>query len=325
MITEIKDLSDVQNAASALETEISKYVVGWPNVIKFLAIGAFTGGHILIEGVPGTAKTYLAKIFSDTINLSFRRIQSTPDLMPSDITGSHIFNVKTLEFDFHAGPIFSNIVLVDEINRAPPKTQSALLEVMQEGQVTIDGDTTALEQPFMIIATKNPIEFAGTFPLPPAQLDRFMARLIMNYPSKEAWIDVLEKKNERGEQIDVEQVLDASSVISAKKLIHEQVSVPDEVLSFISGLCNSTRNTSRVMLGASPTAAVSLLNASRGHAAIIRGSDKVTIEDVKSVAFDVLNHRLMIKQSDISDSGADDGSRVTAETIITEIIESGGN
>ena len=126
MITEIKDISDVQNAVTALESEISKYVVGWPNVIKFLAIGAFTGGHILIEGVPGTAKTYLAKIFSDTINLSFRRIQSTPDLMPSDITGSHIFNVKTLEFDFHAGPIFSNIVLVDEINRAPPKTQSAL-------------------------------------------------------------------------------------------------------------------------------------------------------------------------------------------------------
>ena len=295
MITEIKDISDVQNAVTALESEISKYVVGWPNVIKFLAIGAFTGGHILIEGVPGTAKTYLAKIFSDTINLSFRRIQSTPDLMPSDITGSHIFNVKTLEFDFHAGPIFSNIVLVDEINRAPPKTQSALLEVMQEAQVTIDGDTTALEQPFMIIATKNPIEFAGTFPLPPAQLDRFMARLIMNYPSKEAWIDVLEKKNERGEKVEVEQVLDASSVISAKKLIHDQVSVPDDVLSFISGLCNSTRNTARVMLGASPTAAVSLLNASRGHAAIIRGSDKVTIDDVKAVAFDVLNHRLIVR------------------------------
>ena len=324
MITEIKDLSDVQNAVTALESEISKYVVGWPNVIKFLAIGAFTGGHILIEGVPGTAKTYLAKIFSDTINLSFRRIQSTPDLMPSDITGSHIFNVKTLEFDFHAGPIFSNIVLVDEINRAPPKTQSALLEVMQEGQVTIDGNTSAIEQPFMIIATKNPIEFAGTFPLPPAQLDRFMARLIMNYPSKEAWIDVLEKKNERGEKVEVEQVIDASSVISAKKLIHDQVRVPDDVLSFISGLCNSTRNTARVMLGASPTASVSLLNASRGHAAIIRGSDNVTIDDVKAVAFDVLNHRLLIKQSDISDSGNDGESRITAETIITEIIESGG-
>ena len=295
MITEIKDLSEIRKAADELENEISKYVVGWPNVIKFLAIGAFTGGHILIEGVPGTAKTYLAKIFSDTINLSFRRIQSTPDLMPSDITGSHIFNVKTLEFDFHQGPIFSNIVLVDEINRAPPKTQSALLEVMQEGQVTIDGNTTALEQPFMIIATKNPIEFAGTFPLPPAQLDRFMARLIMNYPSKEAWIDILEKKNQRGETVEVEQVLDSSSVISARKLIQDQVSVPDDVLSFISNLCSSTRNNARVMLGASPTAAVSLLNASRGHAAIIRGNDTVTTEDVKAVAFDVLNHRLVIR------------------------------
>ena len=143
MITEIKDLSDVQKAVTALESEISKYVVGWPNVIKFLAIGAFTGGHILIEGVPGTAKTYLAKIFSDTINLSFRRIQSTPDLMPSDITGSHIFNVKTLEFDFHAGPIFSNIVLVDEINRAPPKTQleeEAELAEAEEGEEGAEGD-----------------------------------------------------------------------------------------------------------------------------------------------------------------------------------------
>ena len=325
MITEIKDISDIQKAADALEAEISKYVVGWPNVIKFLAIGIFTGGHILIEGVPGTAKTYLAKIFSDTINLSFRRIQSTPDLMPSDITGSHIFNVKTLEFDFHAGPIFSNIVLMDEINRAPPKTQSALLEVMQEGQVTIDGNTTQIEQPFMIIATKNPIEFAGTFPLPPAQLDRFMARLIMNYPPKEAWIDILEKKNQRGESVEVEQVLDASSVISARKLIQDQVSLDDDVLSFISNLCNTTRDNSRIMLGASPTASVSLLNASRGYAAIIRGSDKVTTEDVKAVAFDVLNHRLLIKQSDISDSGTDAESSNSAEKIITDIIQSGGN
>ena len=294
MITEIKDISDIQKAADALEAEISKYVVGWPNVIKFLAIGIFTGGHILIEGVPGTAKTYLAKIFSDTINLSFRRIQSTPDLMPSDITGSHIFNVKTLEFDFHAGPIFSNIVLMDEINRAPPKTQSALLEVMQEGQVTIDGNTT-------------PIEFAGTFPLPPAQLDRFMARLIMNYPPKEAWIDILEKKNQRGESVEVEQVLDSSSVISARKLIQDQVSLDDDVLRFISNLCNTTRDNSRIILGASPTASVSLLNASRGYAVIIRGSDKVTTEDVKAVAFDVLNHRLVIRDLEAGQDTKDYG------------------
>ena len=184
MIEEINNISEIKNAATELEKEISNYVVGWSDVVRFLIIGVFTGGHILIEGVPGTAKTYLAKIFSDTMNLSFRRIQSTPDLMPSDITGSHIFNVKTLEFDFHRGPIFANLVLMDEINRAPPKTQAALLEVMQEGQVTVDGATSVLDQPFMIVATKNPIEFAGTFPLPPAQLDRFMARLIMNYPPK---------------------------------------------------------------------------------------------------------------------------------------------
>ena len=244
MISEIKDLTEIKDAASKVESEISQYVVGWSGVIQSLILGIFTGGHILIEGVPGTAKTYLAKIFSDTISLSFRRIQSTPDLMPSDITGSHIFNVKTLEFDFHQGPIFSNIVLMDEINRAPPKTQSALLEVMQEGQVTIDGNTTVLEQPFMIIATKNPIEFAGTFPLPPAQLDRFMSRLIMNYPQTEAWIDILDKKNERGEIVDVNPILDGASVLSARKIIDEQVSISDDVYKFIADLCSSTRDTS---------------------------------------------------------------------------------
>ena len=263
MISEIKDLTEIKDAASKVESEISQYVVGWSGVIQSLILGIFTGGHILIEGVPGTAKTYLAKIFSDTISLSFRRIQSTPDLMPSDITGSHIFNVKTLEFDFHQGPIFSNIVLMDEINRAPPKTQSALLEVMQEGQVTIDGNTTVLEQPFMIIATKNPIEFAGTFPLPPAQLDRFMSRLIMNYPQTEAWIDILDKKNERGEIVDVNPILDGASVLSARKIIDEQVSISDDVYKFIADLCSSTRDTSNIILGASPTASVSLLNAAR--------------------------------------------------------------
>ena len=295
MISEIKDLTEIKDAASKVESEISQYVVGWSGVIQSLILGIFTGGHILIEGVPGTAKTYLAKIFSDTISLSFRRIQSTPDLMPSDITGSHIFNVKTLEFDFHQGPIFSNIVLMDEINRAPPKTQSALLEVMQEGQVTIDGNTTVLEQPFMIIATKNPIEFAGTFPLPPAQLDRFMSRLIMNYPRTEAWIDILEKKNERGEIVDINPILDGASVLSARKIIDEQVSISDDVYKFIADLCSSTRDTSSIILGASPTASVSLLNAARGYAAVINGKDSVTIDDVKAVAFDVLNHRLMVR------------------------------
>ena len=321
MISEIKDLTEIKDAASKVESEISQYVVGWSGVIQSLILGIFTGGHILIEGVPGTAKTYLAKIFSDTISLSFRRIQSTPDLMPSDITGSHIFNVKTLEFDFHQGPIFSNIVLMDEINRAPPKTQSALLECMQEGQVTIDGNTTVLEQPFMIIATKNPIEFAGTFPLPPAQLDRFMSRLIMNYPRTEAWIDILEKKNERGEIVDINPILDGASVLSARKIIDEQVSISDDVYKFIADLCSSTRDTSSIILGASPTASVSLLNAARGYAAVINGKDSVTIDDVKAVAFDVLNHRLVVKQSDITDYVETEGD-FSIEKIISDILES---
>ena len=321
MIEEINNISEIKNAATELEKEISNYVVGWSDVVRFLIIGVFTGGHILIEGVPGTAKTYLAKIFSDTMNFSFRRIQSTPDLMPSDITGSHIFNVKTLEFDFHRGPIFANLVLMDEINRAPPKTQAALLEVMQEGQVTVDGATSILDPPFMIVATKNPIEFAGTFPLPPAQLDRFMARLIMNYPPKESWIDVLEKKNQRGEIVNVNPILNKSAVLSAQKIIQNQITVSDDVLSYIADFCRTTRDSNRIILGASPTASVSLLSAARGYAAVVHGRDHVTIDDVKDVSFDVLNHRLIIPQSDISSNeqiNSDEQKKQLLEQIIVK-------
>ena len=272
MIAEVNTISDIKQVSDEIEKEVSKYVVGWEAVTRSLIIALLTGGHVLIEGVPGTAKTYLAQIFSDSLSLEFKRIQSTPDLMPADITGSRIFNPKTLEFDFMPGPIFANIVLVDEINRAPPKTQSALLEAMQESQCTVDGNTMNLEEPFMILATKNPIEFAGTYPLPPAQLDRFMSRLIMNYPVKEAWVEVLRRKNVRGETIAVESVVQKEAVLSARRIIRHEVEVEDDVLDYVADIVRSTRTLKNVILGGSPTASISLLKASKGHAAVAGGA-----------------------------------------------------
>ena len=318
MIEEIKTISEVQNAAIELEKEISNYVVGWSDVIRFLIIGIFTGGHILIEGVPGTAKTYLAKIFSDTMNLSFHRIQSTPDLMPSDITGSHIFNVKTLEFDFHRGPIFANLVLMDEINRAPPKTQAALLEVMQEGQVTVDGVTSILDRPFMIVATKNSLEYEGTFPLSPTQLDRFMCKLNLNYPSKNNEILVL--KTKINPNTNLSPVVSKSALNQAKALINK-VSVDDDITDTIAKIVRSTREMKSITLGASPTASISLLSAARGYAAVVHGRDHVTMDDVKDVSFDVLNHRLIIRELESENAAKDYGINQIQE-ILTSTMES---
>ena len=214
-------------------------------------------------------------------------------MMPGDVTGTRIYNPKTLEFDFHAGPIFANMVIVDEVNRAPPRTQAAFLEAMQEGQVTVDGETSILDQPFMVIATKNPLEYEGTFPLSPTQLDRFMFRINLDYPSIEEEVEILRNKTKTLSSSD--NVISKEQIISSRKFLIDNMSIDDNVSDYISTLVQSTRTKEGVIIGASPTAAVSLLNASRGHAAIIRGSDNVTIEDVKSVAFDVLNHRLLIR------------------------------
>ena len=296
MIEDVKTIADIKKITDAIDKQVSTYVVGWEGVTKGLIIALLTGGHVLLEGVPGTAKTYLAKLFSDSLNLSFKRIQSTPDLMPADITGSYIFNPKSLEFEFRPGPIFANVVLMDEINRAPPKTQAALLECMQEAQVTVDGVTTPLKLPFMVIATKNPIEFAGTYAMPVAQLDRFMSRLIMNYPPRAAWIEVLRRKNERGEAINVKPLVKASALLSAREIIQEKVKVGDDILDYITEIVRGSRKLPQALLGASPTASVALLNASKGYAAVVGGRDHVTKDDVRAVAFDILNHRLLLKQ-----------------------------
>jgi len=296
LIEDIRSISEIKKITEAIESQVGSYVVGWEGITKSLIIALLTGGHVLLEGVPGTAKTYLAKLFSDSLSLTFKRIQSTPDLMPADITGSHIFNPKSMEFEFRPGPIFANVVLMDEINRAPPKTQAALLECMQETQVTVDGITSRLQQPFMVIATKNPIEFAGTYQMPVAQLDRFMSRLIMNYPPRGAWVEVLKRKNDRGEVVNVKPLVKASALISARELIQEKVKVSDDILDQITELVRSTRKLPQAVLGASATAAVSLLMASKGYAATVGGRDYVIRDDVKAVVFDTLNHRLMLRQ-----------------------------
>ena len=323
MTDNINSLSDITKMSEDIRSEVNKSIVGLTNHIDTLTLSLLTGGHVLLEGLPGTAKTFLAVSFSNTLSLENNRIQSTPDMMPGDVTGTRIYNPKTLEFDFHAGPIFANMVIVDEINRAPPRTQAAFLEAMQEGQVTVDGETSILDQPFMVLATKNPLEYEGTFPLSPTQLDRFMFRINLNYPTLDEEIEILRNKTKSLDSSS--RIISKDQILQARKFLIDNMSVDDGISEYISSIVQSTRTQEGIIIGASPTAAVSLLNASRGHAAIIRGSDKVTTEDVKAVAFDVLNHRLLIKQSDIADSGTDAESSNTAEKIITDIIQSGGN
>ncbi len=323
MADNINSLSDITKISEDIRSEVHKSIVGLTNHIDTLTLSLLTGGHVLLEGLPGTAKTFLAVSFSNTLSIENKRIQSTPDMMPGDITGTRIYNPKTLEFDFHAGPIFANMVIVDEINRAPPRTQAAFLEAMQEGQVTVDGETSILDQPFMVLATKNPLEYEGTFPLSPTQLDRFMFRINLDYPTIDEEVEILRNKTKSSESSG--QIISKDQILQARKFIIDNMSIDDGISDYISSIVQSTRTKEDVIIGASPTASVSLLNASRGHAAIIRGSDKVTTEDVKAVAFDVLNHRLLIKQSDISDSGTDAESSISAEKIITDIIQSGGN
>ena len=323
MADNINSLSDITKISEDIRSEVHKSIVGLTNHIDTLTLSLLTGGHVLLEGLPGTAKTFLAVSFSNTLSLENKRIQSTPDMMPGDVTGTRIYNPKTLEFDFHAGPIFANMVIVDEINRAPPRTQAAFLEAMQEGQVTVDGETSILDQPFMVLATKNPLEYEGTFPLSPTQLDRFMFRINLDYPTMDEEVEILRNKTKSSESSG--RIISKDQILQARKFLIDNMSIDDGISDYISSIVQSTRTKEDVIIGASPTASVSLLNASRGYAAIIRGSDKVTTEDVKAVAFDVLNHRLLIKQSDISDSGTDAKSSNSAEKIITDIIQSGGN
>lgn len=281
-----------------MKHECSKIIIGQEELIDLLIIGILADGHILLEGVPGIAKTLSAKVLSRTLDAEFARIQFTPDLMPSDIIGTSIFNLKESKFQFKEGPIFANIILIDEINRAPAKTQAALFEVMEERQITFDGTTTAMEFPFLVIATQNPIEQEGTYRLPEGQLDRFIMKINLSYPSPEEEIAILQRFKNQIHQIDLEQV---DAVVSREDLqkIHQLLSkiyVEDEILRYIATIIQETRQHGQIYLGASPRAALALLKSSK-VAALMAGRDFIIPDDIKHMAPHVLNHRLILTPS----------------------------
>jgi MoxR-like ATPase len=274
--------------------EIERAVVGKRDALELVLLGLLADGHVLIEDFPGLAKTLIARAFAQVTSIGFTRIQFTPDLMPSDVTGSSIFNQRDADFEFRPGPIFTNLLLADEINRAPPKTQAALLEAMQERQVTIEGFTRPLAAPFIVLATQNPIEYEGTYPLPEAQLDRFLLRIGVGYPGREEEWDVLERRLERAaDEIELEPVVGRDELVEMQQAV-EQVHVDRSVGLYIVDLVTATRSASGVQVGASPRGSLALLKLSRCRAAL-DGRDYVIPEDVKAVAVPALAHRLALR------------------------------
>lgn len=289
------DLNPLHESVGKIKAEIAKVIVGQDSTLELLIAAIFSKGHVLIEGVPGVAKTLTAKLLAKAINADFSRIQFTPDLMPSDVIGTSVFNPKTTDFEFRKGPIFSNLVLIDEINRAPAKTQAALFEVMEERQITTDGKTHLMQEPYLVLATQNPIEQEGTYRLPEAQLDRFLFKIIAGYPTLDEEIKILgfNQKDELNEQIkSIEKVLDAAQIIAFRELVR-QVYVEDKVVHYLAQIAQETRSNVSLFLGASPRAAVAILNASKALAAI-RGRDFVTPEDIKIICVPALRHRVIL-------------------------------
>lgn len=309
-------LEELRGTVEQIKKELSTIIVGQKDFIELLIISILADGHALIEGVPGIAKTVTAKLFAKTLKTEFSRIQFTPDLMPSDILGTSVFNTKTTEFEFKKGPIFSNIILIDEINRAPAKTQAALFETMEERQATVDGTTYKMGQPFMVLATQNPIEQEGTYALPEAQLDRFLFKIKVDYPSVEEEIVILQNHHERkGEkpQDQIEAVLTPKKLIEFKKNIHEVV-VEQKILDYIANIITQTRNHPHLYLGASPRASIATLTAAKAFAAI-SGRDFVIPEDVKKALVPVLNHRVILTPEREMEG-------MTTENVVSMIMES---
>jgi len=288
-------LEDLKKTVADIKTELSKVIIGQQDFIELLIVSLLVDGHVLIEGVPGIAKTITAKLFAKTLKTGFSRIQFTPDLMPSDILGTSIFNVKTSKFEFKQGPIFSNMVLIDEINRAPAKTQAALFETMEERQVTMDGTTYAMDEPFMVLATQNPIEQEGTYALPEAQLDRFIFKIKVAYPSTEEEIRIIQTHHNRRGSNPQEMIV---PVITPKQLSDyksriQEIVVEEKIIKYIADMITKTRNHPHLYLGGSPRASIATLNASKALAAI-NGRDFVVPEDVKRALVPVLNHRVIL-------------------------------
>lgn len=289
------EINTLNNAVIDIRNEISKVIVGQHKMVDLLLIGLLCDGHILIEGVPGVAKTLTAKLLAKIINADFSRIQFTPDLMPSDVLGTSVFNPKEAEFEFKRGPIFSNIILIDEINRAPAKTQSALFEVMEERQVTIDGTTHLMDFPFLVLATQNPIEQEGTYRLPEAQLDRFLFKIIVSYPTIEEEINILLNQQSLTQNTllnNVQKVVTTAQIAEYRSIIHEVIIEP-RLVEFIAKLVNATRNNPSLFLGASPRASLAILRASKANAAI-KGRDFVNPEDIIEMAIPVMRHRIIL-------------------------------
>jgi MoxR-like ATPase len=288
------DLAAVQQHATRILDEVERAVVGKREALELVLVGLLADGHVLLEDYPGLAKTLTARSFAQVTSTGFSRIQFTPDLMPSDVTGSSIWNQRDADFEFRPGPIFTNLLLADEINRAPPKTQAALLEAMQERQVTIEGVTHRLARPFLVLATQNPIEYEGTYPLPEAQLDRFLLRVSFGYPSRSDEWEVLSRRLERREdEVELEPVVDGPTLVALQGAI-EEVHVGEAVGAYMVALVAATRESTQTAVGASPRGSLALLKLSRCKAAL-SGRDYVTPEDVKAVAAPALAHRLMLK------------------------------
>ena len=288
------DLTVLAERAAAVLDEVERAVVGKRDRLELVLAGLLADGHVLLEDVPGLAKTLTARSFAEVTGLRFARVQFTPDLLPSDVTGSSIWNQRDAEFAFRAGPIFTNILLADEINRAPPKTQAALLEAMQERQVSTDGETRTLEPPFLVLATQNPIEYEGTYPLPEAQLDRFLLRTGFGYPTPDAEWEMLERRLERGvDDVVLQSVVDRETLLAMQRAV-EGVHVDESVGRYVVDLVAATRESPSVSVGSSPRGSLALVKLSRCRAAL-DGRDFVTPDDVKSVAVPALAHRLVLR------------------------------
>ena len=289
------DMGELCQSLERIKSEIAKVIVGQESMVDHLLAALHANGHVIIEGVPGVAKTVTAKLLAKTIDIGFSRIQFTPDLMPSDILGTSVFNVKTSEFEFKKGPIFSNFILIDEINRSPAKTQAALFEVMEERQVTMDGIRYEMEAPFMVVATQNPIEHEGTYRLPEAQLDRFLFKIEVKYPTLSQEIEIISNQHKTKSNDKMQAV---NKVISGEQLkkyqdIVKNIVVEPHLIEYIAKITIATRENQFLYLGASPRASLALLNASKAFAAI-RGRDFVTPEDIKEASYAVLRHRIVV-------------------------------
>jgi MoxR-like ATPase len=309
------DLSELQESVFKIKQQLQKVIVGQTEMMDLLLVSLLANGHVLIEGVPGVAKTITAKLLSRTINVGFSRIQFTPDLMPSDILGTSIFNVQTSQFEFKQGPIFSSMILIDEINRAPAKTQAALFEVMEEKQVTIDGFTYTMVEPFIVLATQNPIEQEGTYRLPEAQLDRFLFKIVVDYPTADEELEIIIREQaleNTTKDSKIETVLDGFKIIEFRALV-KQIKIERNLLKYIANIVVNTRTNSFLYLGASPRASIAILSASKAFAAI-EGRDFVTPEDIKRATIPVLQHRVIVTPEREMEG-------LTSKQIIEQIIE----